>query len=803
MSVDMKWQDIPDGEHSIIAIWGYDSDGHNRKSLKEKQINGSQDWDRIVLTGTVPTGVTQVRACISHRRNGGIYATNFKLEKGNKATDWTPAPEDVTRDIATAKTEAVNSASSDATTKANNALNNAKSYADTKKTEAINSANATTVEKLKSYSTTEQMNSAITVAKDQINSSVSNTYTTKTEFKNMVVGGQNSLKNSNFHNKGNDWINQSGATLAYGTSSVIDETFITISKTGVTANTWSGIKQIFATTIPSKTALTFGFEYYVSTAEWDTWDSDVAMELKGYKDGATSDTPLGRITITKGNATKDKWKREFITITTDAKYNAVYAYIWVKKNGKVNVTRTFVQEGNKATQWSLSPKDAQNSITNLQTRMNTAEQKITDQAIINTVSSTFVNKTEFNNLAIGGGNMILNSNFQYQLAGWKGANDYFSVTADNLLHYNTTNLTESKNYQKYCDPIDITQITGKQVTVSVDYKVVDKSVFGNSAVAYVRFFNNDTSTSQADSLAYANLYVSSNYTNDTWATTTTTITVPTNAKYMRVGAYVNKNGTVYWRRFKAEQGNKATPWSPALEDAKLYTDNISSDISINLSDLSNIVAINTGSDAITPATKVQLVAEFEDVKAIYNKINSIYNALGDSSMSSLKTDMTTAYNALSSAITGLNNAIDQPSETGLSDIVSKFSTFYQESEELQGALTNALTNVTKTHTTEIKQLSDKVTISATKAENLEGSVNNLTTRFQFDTDGLTIKSSANSQKYIKLDNDSLDFMDSGNMVAQISNNNLNISSATITNQMKIGNIAIKPSGKGGLMFVYE
>ena len=56
----------------------------------------------------------------------------------------------VTSKINTAKTEAVNTS---------------KSYADAKKTEAITSANATTTEKLKSYSTTAQMNSAIQVDK--------------------------------------------------------------------------------------------------------------------------------------------------------------------------------------------------------------------------------------------------------------------------------------------------------------------------------------------------------------------------------------------------------------------------------------------------------------------------------------------------------------------------------------------------------------------------------------------------------------------------------------------------------------
>ena len=41
-------------------------------------------------------------------QTGPITLTNFKLEKGNKATDWTPAPEDINADISTAQTSADN-----------------------------------------------------------------------------------------------------------------------------------------------------------------------------------------------------------------------------------------------------------------------------------------------------------------------------------------------------------------------------------------------------------------------------------------------------------------------------------------------------------------------------------------------------------------------------------------------------------------------------------------------------------------------------------------------------------------------
>lgn len=73
---------------------------------------------------------------------------NLKLEKGNKATDWTPAPEDVDSDISTAKAD------------------------------AISSANASTDEKLKSYETITNVDSKISQSATDITSTVKKTYET-------------------------------------------------------------------------------------------------------------------------------------------------------------------------------------------------------------------------------------------------------------------------------------------------------------------------------------------------------------------------------------------------------------------------------------------------------------------------------------------------------------------------------------------------------------------------------------------------------------------------------------------------
>ena len=227
---------------------------------------------------------------------------------------------------------------------------------------------------------------------------------------------------------------------------------------------------------------------------------------------------------------------------------------------------------------------------------------------------------------------------------------------------------------------------------------------------------------------------------------------------------------------------------------------VSSDISSELSSLSEIVSSTNGSDALPPTMKVKLIAESKDAKSVYDNLFTMYQTVGNTSFSNLVTDMVNAHTSLQSAVNTLESTISETSETGLSNILTKFNNFYGAADHLNQAIINALKSITEELSTEIAQLADSVEI---KINEFNSSLGELTTRFIFASDGLTIKSSANSTKYIKLDNDSLDFIDSGNMVAQISDNDLKISNATVNNQMKIGNISIKPSGKGGLMFVYE
>lgn len=158
---------------------------------------------------------------------GTYYIRKIKLEKGNKATDWTPAPEDFNSDIdaletrvasaetsieqnstaislratktevSTAKSEAISAAATDATTKANaaktDAVNAASTDATTKankaKTDAISAAatDATTKADQALADAKTYADAQIKVSADSITSTVSNTYQTKSGMSNYLT----------------------------------------------------------------------------------------------------------------------------------------------------------------------------------------------------------------------------------------------------------------------------------------------------------------------------------------------------------------------------------------------------------------------------------------------------------------------------------------------------------------------------------------------------------------------------------------------------------------------------------------
>ena len=200
----IKYRDCD--QESIVALWGYKSDGTGRRdisSLVGGLLGTNANWTRYVIKGTVPADVAYVRLAISHKRNGIIHAAMPQLEFGDTATDWNPAPEDISNNISTAKSEAISAASDDATSK----VNAAKKELNTSINKKANSSDVYT--KSEVY-TKKQTDSQINVAKEAINLSVSNTYETKENVTSKITAIESETKS----------LNQTVSSLVLGTDSI-------------------------------------------------------------------------------------------------------------------------------------------------------------------------------------------------------------------------------------------------------------------------------------------------------------------------------------------------------------------------------------------------------------------------------------------------------------------------------------------------------------------------------------------------------------------------------------------------------
>ena len=154
-----KSKDIVKGttNYFVSLYLGFYDKDHKWKAeaaINNGQMPLSTDWERNILTFTVPD-VSEIEHMwvylYARDFTGTLWWDDIQLEKANKVSDWSPALEDIEEDIAEVDGKFVN------------------------------------------YSTTVQMNAAITAAKDSITSTVSRTYATKTEV-SSVSGKVTSLE---------------------------------------------------------------------------------------------------------------------------------------------------------------------------------------------------------------------------------------------------------------------------------------------------------------------------------------------------------------------------------------------------------------------------------------------------------------------------------------------------------------------------------------------------------------------------------------------------------------------------------
>ncbi|MBP3931202.1 MAG: tail fiber domain-containing protein, partial [Peptostreptococcaceae bacterium] len=255
------------------------------------------------------------------------------------------------------------------------------------------------------------------------------------------------------------------------------------------------------------------------------------------------------LTSNKGTGKWEEYIREVRCGSTGTFSNGGYVYV---SGASPSSSSPLVWYLASCTTYDITDSDER--VTDLTTRMSSAESKITDSAIINTVSSTIDSKvnTGINNIQVGGRNLLKNSK----------------------------PVIENSNYGLCVYSIGDTSamVEGEKYTVSFDGKLSDTSQTG--------FYIN---VCDAPYPALGN--ITRKGTDVNYHRYTITAILPKNTSYTKIGIYslpLGNGKSSGVKNVKLEKGDKATDWTPAPED-------VSSEIETKISSAKTEMKLTTDS----------------------------------------------------------------------------------------------------------------------------------------------------------------------------------------------------------------
>lgn len=307
------------------------------------------------VTYTIPKNGNSTRNVIIPRlfSGDGKGTLTFqweKLEEGNKATDWTPAPEDIDSSISTVEGKVTTI--SNQYTSLNQSLTSLTATVNSNTTAISKKADGSTVTALQSNMT------ALTADLNGFKTTVSSTYSTKTELNNLQIGGRNLLQGTKDFSKGTRPV-----------SGIFD--------LSNTVGTYKVLKAMcpsdrayydpFLQSITFEAKTTYTLSFYAKA------DSPYTILSYFYDIGNTGSyyDGLTRTTLTTS------WKRYVITWTTgDTSRTATVIPMRLSiKNVWAYMYGIKFEKGNKATDWTPAPEDVDSSIESVATIANQTANK--------------------------------------------------------------------------------------------------------------------------------------------------------------------------------------------------------------------------------------------------------------------------------------------------------------------------------------------------------------------------------------------------------------------------------------------
>ena len=453
-----------------------------------------------------------------------VYIRNIKVEKGDKATDWTPAPEDVQANI-----------------------------------DAVDG-------KFANYSTTTQMNSAINQKANEITSSVSSTYTTKTEFSNLAIGGRNLIKQS-------DVVVRSDTSTSYDKNTAT----WTITANAGAGDSWGAGLMLRGNSIRIPYGKTYVLSFEIKVPRACSWNIDVnnyAVTGSSWNGNDNDDNLYTRATSSK-SLVANQWIKCWSRISNTNSKNTDKVDIYDNSNFGVvmlNETSSMTYQirniqgeiGNIPSEYTPAPEDVQSQIDTINTNLSTSY--ATKSELTQTNNSIVAKFSES-----GGYNLIRNS------TGAGGNTNGWTHTGTSMGVEPNDGIGSASRYYLY---LDNGTTTTERYAYSSRFKLKP-----NTTYRFTGYFHNYTkctsfevfvlsSTSLADTdttTGYTNVHqlITATTTNNSWKKFTTTFTTPASTKsgILRIdnNGY-NQSGTnsnrVHWNCLILTEGEMEVPWSP-------------------------------------------------------------------------------------------------------------------------------------------------------------------------------------------------------------------------------------------------
>ena len=260
-------------------------------------------------------------------------------------------------------------------------------------------------------------------------------------------------------------------------------------------------------------------------------------------------------------------------------------------------------------------------------------------------------------------------------------------------------------------------------------------------------------------------------------------------------------------KLKVEKGGLVSDWTEAPEDLQENIDNTVNPL-ININQQLTERIDNAFSDGvITAYEKLQLSIDLKEIDAQYDDVTKIVTLYNNDAITGVYDEYKVIYKNLHAVIDPCLNDMSKDtvfSKSTIRDLFFNYGVYYSH---LRTSIDTYINSSFSSTNSSITALSDSVNIAITKSTNNENELNHISKHMSFSDDGwLELYADINGEKgrfKTQITDSKLAFIDDNNEVAYMSNQQLYINHAEVVNEMKVGNIVMSKSDKGGIMFRWE